>query len=126
MERAHSFAFDKVSEIINKSIIQKQKVLKLTELREVYNDSLNNTPYANSDYRSEKLKDKIENHPTFSKQVSFLSLNNTSKFESHLVYNSRTSVETALHEAYTLGNLNAHENMAKHIHSAILERFHNT
>ena len=72
------------------------------------------------------MKDKIEKHPLFSKQVSFLPLNKNAKFKSYLVYNTATSVERALYAAYTLGNVDMHDKVAKNLRSTVIEKFHNT
>ena len=79
LEEAHFNAFQNVCKVIEKSIIEEHNVMKLTDLREIYIQSLSYSNFPNEDYRGEKLKHKIEKHPLFSNHVSFLKLDNNNQ-----------------------------------------------
>ena len=59
LECAHAEAFEEVSLIIQDEVIDKKKVMKLSDLRDKYVDALRSNQHSNQQYRSEKLKKKI-------------------------------------------------------------------
>ena len=60
LEEAHSSAFSNVRERIDEEVILEKRVVKLTELREMYVSFLSKTSFPNPDYKAEKLRSKIE------------------------------------------------------------------
>ena len=78
LEQAHAQAFSVVSQVIIKQIIIEKKVLKLTHLCDLYVKALAHTKFPNSNYRSEKLKEKIEN--AYEAKVSFCRLDEPGRF----------------------------------------------
>ena len=123
LEEAHLDAFQNVCKVIEKSIIEEHNVMKLTDLREIYIQSLNNSNFPNEDYRGEKLKHKIEKHPLFSKHVSFLRLDNNSQYHSLLIYNANTSIAQALGKAYILGGKDTHKEVALNLRKAVFQKY---
>ena len=60
LEKAHRDAFANVCSVINENVVLAQRVVRLSELREIYISHLNETPFPNPNYRGEKLKSKLE------------------------------------------------------------------
>ena len=63
LQDAHSKAFNVVKDQVMIDVIEKMKVLKLSDLREKYINVLSETEFSNPNYRAEKLKSKLEKHP---------------------------------------------------------------
>ena len=103
LEKAHADAFGKVCEVIRENIIEKNQVMKLTDLRNIYVSQLEVTEFPNQDYRNEKLKKKIEQDKMFSSSLGFVRLEECSKFQPYLVYNTKTYLSSAVKFAYSLG-----------------------
>ncbi len=59
MKEAHKQALTHFRVIIEDHIIGDNQVVKLSMLRDIYVSALENTDFANSNYRNEKLKEKI-------------------------------------------------------------------
>ena len=53
LQKSHNIAFAKVCEVIDKEIIQGQLIMKLSDPLEVYIAELQQTQYANPNYRAE-------------------------------------------------------------------------
>lgn len=60
LEEAHEHALTNVCEVIEREIVSKGEILKLSEICEMYITALASTPFANPQYRAEKLKTKLE------------------------------------------------------------------
>ena len=65
LEESHNKAFDVVCHIVENDVLNNLKVVKLSDLRNVYVSDLENTKHANPDYRSENLKHKVEVYEPF-------------------------------------------------------------
>ena len=103
-EAAHETAFLKVCEVVSKEVMSNQTVIKLTDLVQLYLKELEGTDFPNPNYRSEKLKDKLESR--YGQQIAFCKLATTGRFVSLLVYNAKMKVETAIQSAFQLGSKN--------------------
>ena len=75
-----------------------QTVIKLTDLVQLYVKELEGTNFPIPNYRSEKLKDKLESR--YGQQIAFCKLDTTGRFVSLLVYNAKMKVETAIQSAF--------------------------
>ena len=69
--------------------MHEKKVLKLTDLLSTYIQALEDTEFHNPDYRSEKLKNKLENR--FGDEVAFCKLVVKGKYVSQLIYSATQS-----------------------------------
>ena len=121
LEKAHEMAIKDVFEVINDQIIDKQRVFKLTELCLLYIQTLEKTKYKNNEYRSEKLKNKLEKH--FDGKIGFIKIKQTSKFQSHLVYSTSINLSNAIESAYSLGNADNIADVRYKLRSNILDSF---
>ena len=65
LEEAHRKAFDIVCEAIQRDVLTTKKVVKLSDLRQIYIANLQINKYPNPDYRSNNLKLRLENHEPF-------------------------------------------------------------
>ena len=61
MEMAHQAAFNGVCVSVDKALIAKQGVCKMTDLLQLYVSYLQESPFPNPNFRSEKLKVKLMN-----------------------------------------------------------------
>ena len=65
LEEAHRKAFDIVCDAIQRDVLTAKKLVKLSDLRQIYIANLQTPKYPNPDYRSNKLKLKVENQEPF-------------------------------------------------------------
>ena len=96
LEAAHKMAYMDVCQVINKDIILNKKTMKLTTLTQLYISKLQSSEYPNPNYRSEKLKTKLENDATYSTNLSFCKLDSHGQFTSYIVYSSDIDVDRAV------------------------------
>ena len=101
LERAHQYAFECVCEFITENIIVRQNVVNLTTLRQMYCSYLDETPYSNTEYRSCKLKTKIEKHLEFQGVIGFCPIKDG--HSSFLVFNTKMDIQKAMESSYKLG-----------------------
>ena len=66
-EAAHETAFSEVCEVVSKEVVSNQAVFNLKDLLQLYVKELESTDFPNPNYRSGKLKDKLESR--FGKSV---------------------------------------------------------
>ena len=104
LEDAHSYAFEFVGKEIEEKVIEGNEILHLKDLKDLYVSALSTTEFPNNNFRNEKLKNRIENHPSYSKQISFLSLQSGSSSLSYFLYSKQTPIKHAIELAYTLAN----------------------
>ena len=85
-------------------MIAKKEIVKLSELRQVYIDTLDQESFPNENFQGEKLKLKLEKDPTGSK-IQFAKTNpsNQGCISHNLVYSANISVADAVVKAYRLG-----------------------
>ena len=100
MKEAHDKAFQSVVTAIKHKIINGAEVMRLTELRDIYTLHLKDTEFPNDDYRCEKLRKKIEKHKCLAEEVTFLKLEDSTQFQTYLVFSSKITVSQAVEHAY--------------------------
>ena len=93
LQKAHHDTFIAITGIVDKEIFHEGKILKLSDLCNMYIDLLQNTRYANPSYRSSKLKVKFEKF--YGEKLSFCDLGG---FNTYLVYNSNISMDFAIRQ----------------------------
>ena len=93
----------------------------MTDLRDFYARELGETEFANDEYRSEKLKKKIEKHEVYAGSVSFVKISESSKFQTYLIYSNEVEVSKAIEFAYKLGVKDNFADVAHQIRNEIHE-----
>ena len=83
---AHQKAFDAVCLIVQPSVLEQNKVVKLSSLHHIYISALSETAHSNRNYRSANLKVKLMK--TFNDQIVFCEMSNSGKFQSPIVFSS--------------------------------------
>ena len=61
MKDAHDQSFNSIKSIIEEHVLGNCEVVNLTDLHQVYVSELEGKEFPNSDYRSDKLRSKLEN-----------------------------------------------------------------
>jgi len=120
LEEAHRQAFDVVCKAIERDVLMAKKIMKLSDLRQMYVTTLQTTKYANPDYRASKLKLKLEKHEPFRERLSFCDLG-----KSYIIFSSTIDVQTAVKQAFQLGSRDMIENAGSHLRLSILDDFSN-
>ena len=85
LEEAHIKAFKHVFEILEDEVIDRKKVVKLSDLRKEYAKILETTEFVNPDYRGERLKTKIEKSEQFKEKLSFCPIGDDTRFHSYII-----------------------------------------
>ena len=91
-------------------VLNNLKVLKLADLRNTYVSELENTEHANPDYRSEKLKHKLDVYQPFKDKLSYCDMG---KFQSYVVFSSSTDV----------GSTDVIEQTGKNLRQSIMDSY---
>ena len=71
MLKAHDVAYDEIKAMIQKQVITHHKVLPLSVLREKYIIELQNQNHPNENFRSEKLKKRLEKDADIASLIEF-------------------------------------------------------
>ena len=121
LELAHRETYLKVCQKIDRDIICDKKIVKLSELRQLYISGLADTEFPNPNYRSENLKAKLEKDVTYCGKLSFCKLGN--QFTSCIVYSSDIDVNCAVKSAYELGSIDMIQDAAMYLHQLIMRHF---
>ena len=96
MEEAHRKSFEEVCKVVSKEIIKKSRIMKLSQLRDLYVLHLQETQFANPNYRGEKLKSKLERYSDYQGLLDFCPVGAGGKFRSYLVFNSKMDISDAI------------------------------
>ena len=123
MEEAHREAFAGVCRLVDEEILSKSRILKLSDLNEQYKEALKDTQFANSKYRSSKLKSKLEKCDVYKGRLSFCKVDGKGKFESYLVYSSQIGVEKAIQSMHDLSSSDTMSDVALFLHRSITKAF---
>ena len=119
---AHEEAFNSVVDILNTHVIERNEVMQLSSLRLIYVDKLEENEYPNSEYRSEKLMHRLQNHD-ISCNISFTTVSPDNKgcVSFILIYDNTTTVADAVICAYRLGSIDKLADVALIIQRAYQE-----
>lgn len=123
LEETHASAFAKVCEVVDREILSSQKIVKLSELCEMYISVLDGTEFANRAYRSQKLKAKLEKCDKYKGRLCF---SRAREFQSYLVYDGQAPVDHVVSQAYELGAKDLTKEVASYLRKAILDGFKNS
>ena len=121
---AHRRAFAVVLDFIQDSVIGQKKVVLLASLRLSYIKELERNAFPNAEFRSEKLKARIENQDII-KQIAFAKVNPGDKgcITYNLVYSASISIADAVSYAYQLGPKDKYQDVALLLRSSIQQAF---
>ena len=124
---AHKDAFNAVLDIINKHIIKKNEVMKVSSLKLTYINILEEKGYPSPEFHSDKLISRLQNHE-ISQSISFTKINpgDEGARSYFLIYNNKTTVAEALGVAYKLGSTDKFSDVALDLHKQILEAYKNS
>ena len=120
VEKAHSEAFMVVCDKVEREVVIEQNVLRLSDLREAYVTVLATLDCESPNYRSNKLKLKLEQCQRFQGKLSFCELG---KFQTYIIYSSEISTQTAMKLVYQLASVESIENLGSQIHKTICKGF---
>ena len=87
---------------------------------------MENSKFPNDEYRSEKLKNKIEKHQLLSNHVTIIRVNKGQINESYILFNKNTPLDDAVRAAYKLGNTNVQNDVASDLRNTIFSKFKNS
>ena len=98
---AHNEAFDSALQFVQEHIIQQKKV---SSLRLIYINKLDECGYPNDGYRSENLMKCLQNHPNINSQIVFSKVEPGDRgcLSLYLVHSVRITVADAVACAYNL------------------------
>ena len=122
LEKAHVAEFRSVSAVIDEEIMNRKKILKLSDLLTLYTDYLEKTSFPNPNFRSYKLKKKIENSDAYQGRLAFCHMG---EFQSYILYNSCIDLDSAVRESYRLGTTDTLALVGTNMHQLILQAHRN-
>ena len=120
----HSKAFEVILSHVQTQVVQQNKVLRLTELQSLYNDSLRKQGYDNPNYRSSKIIKRLESH-AINESLCYTNVSGPKggSVVITLIHSSHLTVANALSEAYHLGGLDKYQDVALVLRGLILRAF---
>ena len=118
---AHQKAFDAVCLTVQTSVLEQNKVVKLSSLHHIYVSALSETAHSNHNYRSANLKAKLMK--MFNDQIVFCEMSNSGKFQSPIIFSSALDVKTAVKQAFLLGSTDTIESVGITLRHMIAESY---
>ena len=104
LEKVHKEAFQKVQNVIELEVIEKQEIMRFSTILAVYRDALKGTNFENDKYRAWKLKKKISNDHHLSSKIAFCTpKRDSTQLDSYLVYSQAMKIEDAVRASFELG-----------------------
>ena len=124
---AYEQSFSTVLEFLQEQVIEQKEVVQLSSLRLLFIKELEKNGFPNPEYRGEKLKARLENHP-INENISMIKFNPGDKgcITYHLVYSSSLSVADAVAYAFKLGSRDNYHDVAVNLHRIILKSFNDS
>lgn len=121
----HNQAFQVVLDYIRSKIIVEKQIIKLSALKSMYVNKLDELNCPNKKYRNEKLKRRMENHPEISSKIAFTKINEDDQgyFSFYIVYSSDLSVDETISLTYKLANADEIKDTAHHLHGTIIKAY---
>jgi len=124
---AHQKAFTIVLDFIQDRVIRQKEVVQLASLRLLYIQELERNEFPNPEYRSEKLKVRLENHEIH-ERIAFAKVDPGDQgcVTYNLVYSSSISIRDAVAYAYKLGSQDKYVDVALQLRSIIKQAFNDS
>ena len=119
--QAHQRAFQNVCNSVEINVLEKNKLVKLSELQKIYTESLDESEHSNPRFRNENLKAKLIKK--YNNQIMFCEMGSSGKYQSSIVFNSSLDIKTAVMQAYVFGSSDAIKDVGNLMHNKIAE-FH--
>ena len=123
MLEGHAAAYSEIKSIIQKQIITDHKVLPLSVLREKYINELLEQNQPNNDFRSEKLKKKLEKDPNISELIAFSKIEWKGCVSFWLIFSSKIPIVEAVAASYLLASKDNLKDTTKYLRDSILNAF---
>lgn len=123
----HEKAFGTIVDHVKAQVVEKNDVLQLSSLRLLYVDELRRSGYEDSNYRSEKLLNRLRKHP-INNHLSFTKVDRDEggSVSFWLVYSSNITVANALAQAYALRSKDRYQDVAFRLRDLILRAYKNS
>ncbi|KAG1685370.1 hypothetical protein GQR58_009094 [Nymphon striatum] len=121
---AHQSSFNVVLDFIRERVIGQKEVLQLGTLRYLYVQELERCGFPNLDFRSDKLKTRLERH-TINECIAITKVFSGDRgcIAYNLVYSTSISVAEAVTCAYRIGSKDKFEDVALHLRSVVQGMF---
>ncbi|KAG1672173.1 hypothetical protein GQR58_016074 [Nymphon striatum] len=121
---AHQSSFNVVLDFIRERVIGQKEVVQLGTLRYLYVQELERCGFPNPDFRSDKLKTRLERH-TINECIAITKVFSGDRgcIACNLVYSTSISVAEAVTCAYRVGSKDKFEDVAWHLRSVVQGMF---
>ncbi|KAG1715021.1 Cystic fibrosis transmembrane conductance regulator [Nymphon striatum] len=121
---AHQSSFNVVLDFIRERVIGQKEVVQLGTLRHLYVQELERCGFPNPDFRSDKLKTRLERH-TINECIAITEVFSGDRgcIAYNLVYSTSISVAEAVTCAYRIGSKDKFEDVALHLRSVVQGMF---
>jgi len=122
---AHNAAFNAVVDFIEQHVIIQKQAIQLSSLRLIYVAKLDETAFANSNYRSEKLMRRLEKHTHLGTKLSFNKVESDEQgfISFYLVYSSSLTVGEAVSQVYKVATKDSIKEVALMLRGIIRRAF---
>jgi len=121
MEKAHRDSYEKVCQVVNNEVLIGKRVVRVSDLHLIYVSHLNETQFANPNYRGEKLKSKLERD--YHGRISFCPIGSESRFSSYLVFNMNMDLTEAIKSSYQLRQQDQLKEVADIIRDEVIQKY---
>ena len=121
--KAHAAVYSEIKSIIQRQIKNDHKVLPLPVLRETYINELLEQNQQNNDFRSEKLKKRLENDPNISELIAFSKIEWKRCVPFWLIFSSKIPIAEAVAASYLLASKDHLKDRAKYLQDSIFNAF---
>ena len=124
LEKSHNQALTHVIDFLNEAVLGRQEIMLLSQLRTMYVKELTNTDFPNEDYRADKLKRKLQNHPEMGPKLGFtLVKSKTGPFSAQAVFDNSISVSRAICKTYELVSEDPVKSVVQELRESILKAY---
>jgi hypothetical protein len=124
LEAAHDYSFRHVAQYIDETLLHGRKVVTLSSLRLMYIAKLDETRFANPNFRSDRLKRKLEKHHILGPKLVFTKVQpQSNSWPFYLVFSSNISVDEAVTQGYQLASRDAVKDVALLLRGVIKKAF---
>ncbi|KAG1682931.1 hypothetical protein GQR58_010461 [Nymphon striatum] len=124
---AHQSSFNVVLDFIRERVIGQKEVVQLGTLRHLYVQELERCGFPNPDFRSDKLKTRLERH-TINECIAITKVFSGDRgcIAYNLVYSTSISVAEAVTCAYRIGSKDKFEDVVLHLRSVVQGMFNDS